>query len=188
MKIKFPFTKHVFKLVVTFLISVIVVPFTLSFFVNLKTKIKEEDRLHVFITATIKEEKGDELINKVFNNVSDNILECKIFTFDIEHNELYYSPYEEDSDLIILNKGILGTNTSLFHVLPNKYINTDTYLESYGMKIYDNATKTGYLTDYINYIEDDYYLFINKNSKHISSLNNSSINDDALTMIENILG
>ena len=62
------------------------------------------------------------------------------------------------------------------------------YSEDYakGIKAYDKETKEGYLSDYIDYGENNYYLFFTYNSKNIGKLNNSS-SEKAFDVLKEII-
>ena len=100
-----------------------------------------------------------------------------------------------NADIYIIKKEDIETYMSSFCAIDGA-VPQETeafYLDgkAYGLKVYDATTGVGVALDYLTYtaegtLDQDYYLFFNKNSVHIKSLNGST-DDAALAVAERLM-
>lgn len=156
------------------------------------SKPRLQNKIQVLIGADVKNKKGfDEYFLDACN---DDIYTVDSTFLDASQNLFtsYYSTTIDSLDLSILPSSLFDKNIfniSKYFSLSEELLKDKTGLtdfsyfskdeKNYGIKIYDKATKKGYLKDYIDYSDDDYYLFINKSSYHVGELNKKNDTSNA---------
>lgn len=178
MKYSFPYKAHFQRNALTYICLIAVIVTGYTFMVKSKSALKKHQKFNIFVAAQkVELDPFKEKINSYIDN--NSIKQIVINTCNPE-NLSYYTMYStfglEDADILILNSNKIVNND-----LKNKfvyfdeesnyysdtnYINNDVH---YGLEIYKN--NKGYLSNYITYEKDnDYYLFVNKKSKHLLGL------------------
>lgn len=189
--VSFPIKSYITKYFYLFLIPLIVIPIILVYFSSLKTKVRSYEKLNLFISCPLKNDADkDKLLEKLFKDTTSTIVETNVYIYDesvSESQTSLYTYYASISDILIFNKSLISSDVSSFHKLPNEYISPTNYPAEYGYRVYDSDSSTGYLLEYFKYTNENYYMFINKNSEHISSLEKDSVTDDALILFRNII-
>lgn len=157
---------------------------------SIKTEPRGEEKINfIIVSRGVK----NELKNFLNDNKPTGLKKIEFRFVDLETKNLNYifSTLRGSSDFFILPLDYAEENSSITirysANIKTDYLNekigeeaTYYYQEEYakGIKIYDGASKEGYLKDYIIYNKEDetknYYLFFTFNSKNIGQLNNSS--------------
>ena len=138
---------------------------------NFFPKIKEEERLNIFIISEIVSPDFKNEFNKM---IDDDIKEVVVTSSSLSDYNLEYVFSTKgllSSDLFILPKSyVIETNISSFflEIESNTYAD---YLVEDGIKygILLPLDNDYYLNDYIGFYDEDYYLLINANTKFVNN-------------------
>lgn len=170
MNTKYPTGRVIKKHIWAFLLATVLIPVASVFFVRLKTAPKDYEKYALFVGADVSSQENFE------NSVKEILPEDKKVTvyYAAESDSLIgtmYQGYSEYSDILILSKKYLYTFTdySLFVDINSlKDVNTDNPYKTYGLHL--DKSKDNIFNKYIKYLEDDYYLLVNKKSVHLAEL------------------
>lgn len=164
-----------FSLWPAYLIGSVLISVIFSWAVDLKTKPSRKQS----IDFCIVNDKVDS--NKLKSTVKENLKEYDILEVNTHvlssksaRFNYLYSAIDDSADVFILPSSLLLDKefekyNSSFNVLNNVSDSSKAYTYNgytYGYKIYDKESKSGYGLDFITYSEDDYYMFLSVNSAH----------------------
>lgn len=167
MKIKYPFKSHLFKHLYLYIAAAFLVPLTTFLVLNLKNKPKDYQTYAVFIEADVDSQK---LKNHLQELLPEDL---KISIHSAKRNERNFgSIYDAESsvsDLIIITESFAKTFelTPFVRLEETSYHSQDNlclYEREYGLPI-KNSSVSCY-SDYITYLDENYYLFIKDKSVH----------------------
>lgn len=173
MKYKFSFVDHLKKCVVFYILAALITPALFTYFVYLKNRAKKSEIFSVFVSANLKDKVG---FKNTIKTLLPDTLEINTYSCDINDTVFgtYYLSKGEISDLLVLPESFVNE----FEVPPYLEITSltsfdlsDAYKKNdktYGLAV-KNQNNT-YLSDYIDYSDDDYYVFVNKNSVHLNNI------------------
>lgn len=173
MKFKFPFLTHLKKCAIFYILATLLVPPIFTYFVYLKNRAKNYEVFSLFVSANLKDKVG---MKGLLKTSLPEDLEINCYSCDLNDSTFatYYSAKSEISDIIILQESFIKQ----FDYIP--YLDI-TSLTSFDLSNgYEKDEKTyglvlknqehNYLSEYINYSDDNYYVFINKKSVHLNNI------------------
>ncbi|HBX25528.1 MAG TPA: hypothetical protein DEF61_04700 [Firmicutes bacterium] len=145
----------------------------------------------------------DNLISRIKENKQEYIYQINISSYESSSDLFltYYLNTLGDMDITLLPESVLElgafkTNISKYAVLDLKIIEKYMDLSSfsfyekeekkYGIKVYDPKLNTGILSNFIQFEETPYYLFISSISKHGGELTNAK-NDGLFDILRTLL-
>lgn len=170
MHTSFPISKILRKYLWAFLLATLLVPVLTVFLVRTKTAPKDFEKYELFIGADVTDQGALE------NDIKAIVPEDKTVTvyYSSEADSLFgtlYQGYSQYSDILILSKGKLDTFTDFSLFVDIKTLNgvnsTSSYNE-YGL--YFDKTKENLITKYMKFLDDEYFVLLNKNSVHLKEL------------------
>ena len=176
-----------------YILAIILVPALVTYGIILRTNPKKEEVFTVFVEANITDSSSFK--DYIKDNTNPNNKEINIYSHLSNMNtyEIIFQTQGIESDILILSEqGFKDDQSSYFIELSsdNKfYSSTNKIVEDkhFGIEIYDG--KSGYLTDYINFIENNkYFIFLNKDSIHTSQLLKDGKTNQIITLLEAIYG
>lgn len=173
MKFKFPFLTHLKKCAIFYILATLLVPPVFTYFVYLKNRAKNYEVFSLFVSANLKDKVG---MKGLLKTSLPEDLEINCYSCDLNDSTFatYYSAKSEISDIIILQESFIKqfdyipyldiTSLTSFD-LSNGYAKDE---KTYGLVLKNQ--EHNYLSEYINYSDDNYYVFINKKSVHLNNL------------------
>ena len=173
MKFKFPFLTHLKKCAIFYILATLLVPPVFTYFVYLKNRAKNYEVFSLFVSANLKDKVG---MKGLLKTSLPEDLEINCYSCDINDSTFatYYSAKSEISDIIILQESFIKqfdyipyldiTSLTSFD-LSNGYAKDE---KTYGLVLKNQ--EHNYLSEYINYSDDNYYVFINKKSVHLNNI------------------
>ena len=181
-----------------YLIAFIAAVFCWTIVIDIVVSPRRSERIEIFVGSYGLSDEINDVVNK------PSYIEELIFT-NVRIDESYYfvlfASYASSKDVdafIVKESQFRESDIQYFQKLSddkvNEYFGVSEYFtvngDIYGIKIYDCETKTGFLTEYIDYSkegkdDEDYYIFFSKYSAHIGKLNDSSY--DGVVQILNYL-
>ncbi len=148
------------------------------------TRDKENETLFIFVATN---DIDNENFYKYINSIKDPYLKKVTYRYvkndAIDFEQIYNTTLLSWCDIVILPESKIVTNKLDYFISidlndASKYFNNQAYYvyngKNYGIKIYDNASKNGKLTSYLDYGNEDYYIFLRANSLHMGDLNNAN--------------
>ena len=173
MNYKYPFLTHLKKCAVFYILAALLVPPVFTYFVYLKNRAKSYEIFSLFVSADLKDKVGMKNLLKTY--LPEDI-EINCYSCDINNSAFgtYYSAKGEISDIVILQESLIAQ----FDYIPYLEITSLTSFDLEGgysrdEKVYGLVSKNeehNYLGEYINYSDEDYYIFINKKSVHLNNI------------------
>lgn len=173
MNYKYPFLTHFKKCAIFYVSATLLVPPAFTYFVYLKNRAKKYEIFSLFVSADLKDKVG---IKEFLKAYLPEDLEINCYSCDIKDSTFatYYSAKGEISDIVILQESFI----SQFDYVPYLEITSLTSFDLSGgysrnEKIYGFVStneERSYLEEYINYSDENYYIFINKNSVHLNNI------------------
>ena len=132
-------------------------------------------------------------LNEHKDNYLDSI-QLDNYSIDDRNYSNYLEGFKYKMDILIVPESKLETfHTFTFLILTDEFVNeiAPNGAEYYdfdnthcGLKIYSNDTNTGILDNMIHYtkegVNENYYMFINKNSLHLGNYNGSKYSSNLL--------
>lgn len=190
-KISFSFKNHFIHRLYAYIIAAVAIPSIVTYGVILKTNPKAEEMFTIFVEANINDSSSFK--DFIRNNTNEKNKEITTYSCLSSMNtyEVVYQTQGLESDLLILSENAfrddyssnyveLSTENS-FYGSTNKMVND----KHFGIQIFDGSN--GHLSNYIKYKENiNYYIFINKNSVHISRFSNAGKTEQIYTLLEAI--
>ncbi|MCQ2742036.1 MAG: hypothetical protein MJ239_01890 [Bacilli bacterium] len=182
---------HLLHFGILYLVAAIATPTIVCYAVDLKFKPKANEIFGVYIANG----KSDvEVLYSYFEKkMPSTIKELDIFDYATSTRNAFDTFGKERSDLLIVPKSFIVDSVAKEIFTPVKPEMCGSYEpyriddSIYGVKVYDYATKKGVLKDMIPY-EQDYFMFMNINSVHKSSiLAQHSYDDLAITIWNEVL-
>ena len=173
MKFKFPFLTHLKKCALFYILATLLVPPVFTYFVYLKNRAKNYEVFSLFVSANLKDKVG---MKGLLKTSLPEDLEINCYSCDLNDSTFatYYSAKSEISDIIILQESFIKqfdyipyldiTSLTSFD-LSNGYAKDE---KTYGLVLKNQ--EHNYLSEYINYSDDNYYVFINKKSVHLNNI------------------
>lgn len=173
MKFKFPFLTHLKKCAIFYILTALLVPPIFTYFVYLKNRAKNYEVFSLFVSADLKDKVG---MKGLLKTSLPEDLEINCYSCDLHDSTFatYYSAKSEISDIIILQESFIKqfdyipyldiTSLTSFD-LSNGYAKDE---KTYGLVLKNQ--EHNYLSEYINYSDDNYYVFINKKSVHLNNI------------------
>ena len=173
MNYKFSFLAHLKKCVAFYILAALLVPPVFTYFVYLKNRAKNYEVFSMFVSADLKDKVG---MKKLLKTSLPEDLEINCYSCDIKDSAFatYYSAKGEISDIIILQESFIKqfdyipyldiTSLTSFD-LNNGYVRDE---KTYGLALKNQ--EHNYLGEYINYSDENYYVFINKKSVHLNNI------------------
>jgi len=173
MKYKFPFLAHLKRCAIFYILVAFITPAIFTYFVYLKNRAKNYEVFSLFVSSNLKDKGGLKGLMKTF--LPDD-LEINVYSCDISDSTFatYYLSKGEISDVLVLQKSFVDQYEYVPYLeissltsfdLSDAYIKND---KTYGLVIKDQDHS--YLSNYINFSDDDYYIFINKSSVHLNNV------------------
>lgn len=189
MKIKYPFKYYIKNYLIYYLLSLFLVPIFCTYLIRVKTQPKDYQKYSFFIGATLKDQSG---FKKYINDILVDDLEIR--TYCAGENESVFgqllSANGKMSDIIILSKTKADTLTVSALTDLTSYTNLplDNAYEVEGKKYGINLKKDDQLilSNYINYLDDDYYIFINPSSVHTLDILEKGKTNQTYTLLKEI--
>lgn len=181
-----------------YFVSTILVVASFCIITNVKSEPKENEKINFII---VSHGVNNGLKSYLNDNKPSGIKKIEFRYVDLNTKNINYifSTLRESADFFILPLSYAENNPSItikysanikVDYLNEKIDTSPTYYysEDYakGIKAYDKETKTGLLSDYIDYGEDNYYLFFTYNSKNIGKLNNSD-SEKAIDVLKEVI-
>lgn len=173
MKYKYSFLNHLKNCAIFYILSILLVPPVFTYFVYLKNRAQKYEIFSLFVSADLKDKVGMKEFMKTY---LPEDLEINCYSCDINDSTFatYYSAKGEISDVIILQESFIKQ----FDYVPYLEITSLTSFDltdgfSKDEKIYGLICKSQechHLDEYINYSDENYYIFINKNSVHLNNI------------------
>ena len=160
--------KNVFSKLYVFLIWIIFSTMIWGWIFNLVTDTTVDKKVTLFIEAPVLQDT--ELAVYLEEDMPEGIKMIKVHPFS-------YAMINADlllgSDLFIVRESNIEQYAEdLAPIDPSLYDGDSEiyYIDSvaYGIKVYDHATKSGLAAEYIEYYDEDCYLFFGADSTHIS--------------------
>lgn len=194
MKYSFPYKAHFQRSIWIYIILILVVTAGYEFAIKSKSSLKKYQKFNVFV-ATRKVDL-DPLKEKIYNYIDNDTIKNVIVNQCNPELTSYYTMYTtfglEDADILILNSEYIVKNDLKTHFVSfesdSSYYNDTNYIDNdvhYGLEIYHN--NHGYLTNYITFDQDkSYYLFVNKNSKHLLELSSEGKTNSVINVLGGI--
>ena len=173
MNYKFSFLTHLKKCAIFYILATLLVPPIFTYFVYLKNRTKNYEIFSIFVSANLKDKVGIKNFLKI--SLPED-LEINCYSCDINDSTFatYYSSKGEISDIIILQESFIKqfdyipyldiTSLTSFD-LNNGYVKDE---KTYGLSLKNQ--EHNYLSQYIDYSDDNYYVFINKKSVHLNNI------------------
>lgn len=188
MKLRFDFRAYAFRFFLIGAIGSIAISATLSYALERKLAYRREETFAFAIAAPLKESKTAEFRDKLDHGWDPSVAQFNLYAYPAgrETPSSTFRVYLERSDLALLRKSQLGDDLSMFADVPESY-QSETTLQKKGILVYQASSKEGKNANYIDYLEEDYYLFLLADSPHLGSLSSSSYTDAALVALGNFM-
>ncbi len=166
MKTKFNFKAHVLNKLLTYVFLLIVIPILSCYLVDTKTAPKKHEKFSLFVAAELKEKFTlKEELEELFPE--DLLVKVESYTPNESMFNTFVDTYGATSDVLIFPKSYLEDIEYFpykkFNV-GDKYYSDSNFIKfdfHFGLLISDSNLK-----DYINFLDEDYYLMIGPNSVH----------------------
>ena len=185
MKIRFPFRRYLIRLIASFFLGALLIG--TAFYYSLDTKLRPtpEETISLFVAASPKEDKSHEAWSLLKDSLSDSILQFDLYAANPKDSnfQMQYQYRGRSSDVVILPFDLLNDDLSLFWDIPNK----DAY-QGKGVLVHSLDGTTDGMGDYFVYEQKNYYAFFNVSSLHVSSLDASKKDDEAIRLLKGFLG
>lgn len=189
MKIKYPFKYYLRNYFIYYVIALVATPLICTYAVRVKTQPKDIQKYSIFIGADVKDQNG---LKKYVNSVLVDDLEIR--TYHAMENESIFgqllSANGRMSDILILSKtkadsltvsALVDLSNSISLPLDNAY---EVEGKKYGIniKVNDNLL----FNNYVNYLDDDYYIFINPESVHTLDILDNGKTNQTYTLLKEL--
>lgn len=189
MKIKYPFKYYLRNYFIYYVIALVATPLICTYAVRFKTQPKDTQKYSIFIGADVKDQSG---LKKYVNSVLVDDLEIR--TYHAMENESIFgqllSANGRMSDILILSKtkadsltvsALVDLSNSISLPLDNAY---EVEGKKYGIniKVDDNLL----FNNYVNYLDDDYYIFINPESVHTLDILDNGKTNQTYTLLKEL--
>ena len=191
MKSKFNFFKHLMDRFYVYIIFIVLVPIIVTYSISLKTRPKDYESFSIFTeTDLVKSKEETESYFKAVLS-EDKVVKVNSWTkLDNSTFSIMLNSQGKLSDLVILSSSTLETMTKFDYISLNDtneyYSDTNFVYHSnnnhYGIRLHDN--ELNYLSDYFNFLDDTYFIFINKNSVHLKGFIEESKTDQVKRVLD----
>ena len=165
---------------------------------------KKREKVSIFLTAYDCNTEG------LYNYLNDGRpeylkkVELNYYSPTNEYYSTFFQAYDQMADIIIIKGDYLDSVgyerylsfsiTEISNLCPDSYELVSKDETYYGVKIHKKGEEGGMLSEYITYtkttedevLDDDYYLFIRRESLHMGEYNNSKL-DGAISIIRKML-
>lgn len=182
MKISYPFSKNWARGLLVFLVAASASSAAIFYGVDTKLRPTPQETMSFFVAASFQNEQGTKAYRAYKSALSSQILSFHLWSYDSKDSSFRqaYSYYGRNADVLILPESVLGEDLSLFADLPEEY--RESAYQNKGALVYAPDQGNWPSGNYFSYHAENYYAFINTKSLHISSLDSSKKDDEALSL------
>lgn len=174
MKTKYSLKRHLSRKFFAYICILILCPLFVTFFVTLKNKPKDVEKISMFI---IGEAQNDKIKTKIEETLPD-LLEVKVSSY-LETEPIITSLYDTEgatSDIVIMPKTFFETHTRFpYEDIKGSYLSSDDNFEFYDFE-FGLKCNNAYFDDYINFNSKDYFAFFKKEDVHLNEITSGKTN------------
>lgn len=187
MKTRFSFKNHLVSTFFIYLAAIAVTIFVCSYSILLKTKPKDYQRFSIFSEVEFVNEGvfKDKFLKEVVPE--DLVVDLYCTSKNDKSFNTMFSAYGLNSDICVLSKTTLASfNDIQFLNLKNTiWDKEDNYIfGEYSVGVLCHKNEEEQLKEFFAFGNDDYYLFVLRNSVHIKGLSNDGKTDQVNRVLE----
>ncbi len=196
MNYRFPYKAHFQRSAVVYIGLIALLTGGYLFAIKSKSALKKYQKFNVFVSVTKLD--ADPLRDKISGFVGQETIKQVVINNMNPELTSYYTVYStfglQDADVLILEKdailtGDLKSSFLAFDESSSFYGESNYAYEGvhYGLLAYQNGK--GCLSDCVSYEEEgEYYLFVNKSSKHLLGLTDEGKTNSVLRFLKGVYG